>query len=390
MSLFALLVLILGANSSYGSGFSDTCHYFYKKQIKPLSKEALYLRDQIIQKNHRFTVGELLDNLKKDGKLIYKGSHKYQAGSEFLASNEFDWAQTPKDYEKTDIIIGFGTNSVWDLALRKKAEHIIIGDWSPWPIIAQAYLVAPLLRISKTPQEFIYMLNGLPSKFAYGKSLSDVFNIGKNFSLSRVSEQRTMVEMLLVDLANNPLITEKELQFLTTYFRPRLGDNLNPSGYGPFENLRSPQFALVSFFYDRRYNPQLVGEVDSIFSSIDNFNYLKSKFDGDKVKYGLTSITDLEFYKTVSESSKFPAKSKVTFSVSNVFDCGCYNGLTFFDFQKYLKSMIDIFKNPITVFRTTNSSPPHGFYRYFIPSKEKIPSSDEIDSTAINEKNKAG
>ncbi len=116
---------------------------------------SLEKRQRLITTKSVYQPEEWLWSLDRQDLILYHGSHVYRRGSEFLASNEEAWSKTPIDQEKTDVLVGFGTNSAWDIAFRKRAEELIIADWSPWPVLAHAYFLAPLIRIAKSPQEFL-------------------------------------------------------------------------------------------------------------------------------------------------------------------------------------------------------------------------------------------
>lgn len=375
---FFLLFFVLGSFSA------EVCLHFYEKSYRVLSRSELAKRQSLTLRSHQFHTNELLAEMNQAGLLIYQGKHKYQSGTEFLASNEFDWSKTPMDRSPTDVVVGFGTNSVWDIALRKNAKQMIIGDWSPWPLISQAFLISPLMRIAESPQEFLVMISGMPKVASKGKTIEQVFEIAQIFSGLHPEEKRGIIEILLMDLAKDSRISELELKFLTTYFRPMYAENIHPLGWGPFEKLRHPQFANLISFYSKRYNPVVVGEQDSIFSTQENYSKIKRMYTSKQVKYALTSITDLDFYQQVVSVNSNKGFKDYTFSVSNVFDCGCYNGLSFKDFQLYLKKLMNIVQSPITVFRTTNNTPPHGYYRYQINSDKDIPFNDEYDSSALS------
>ncbi len=262
---------------------------------------------------------------------------------------------------------------------------MVIGDWSPWPVIAQRYLIQPLIRISKSPQELILQLAGIPKDQAKDLSLSDAFNLTRKFDGLPISRQAPEVLKLLNDLAQDPNISEIELKFLATYFRPRLGDNISVGGFGPFQQLRHPTFALLHSFYGKRYSPEVAGSTDNIFSNQQNFQYLKNLFDSGNVSFGITSVNDMSFYQKVKATKMHGSLKRITLSVTNIFDCGCYNGLTFSDFQKYIRDSLTIFKSAVTVHRTTNNVPPHGYYKYEVNTADDIPKLDEFDSSALDE-----
>jgi hypothetical protein len=344
-------------------------------------------RFEIASRVHTFTTQELIGDLIKSGQMIYVGKHKFEPGTEFLASNEFDWSRTPVDKTSTDLLIGFGTNSSWDLAMRKQAKHLVIGDWSPWPIIGQAYLIAPLIRLAKTPQEFILMISGISRKRAQGISVAEAFSIVQDFDSRPAHQQRDYILEHLDSLVEDFQISDQELKFLTTYYAPRLGVPTAPRSFGPFQGIRGSSMAMLNSFFAARYASGSNGKVDSVFSSQENFNYLKNLFDQGRVQYGLTAIDDPSFYAAAKQTQNRNNLKTTTISVSNIFDCGCYNGLTFASFQNYLRMVLSAIGNqsPIVVFRTTNNQPPHGYYRYEVQNESQIPKRDEKDSSALKE-----
>lgn len=243
-------------------------------------------------------IGDYLDELHSQKRLIHRGSHTYQKGTEFLVSNEFDWFNSNFNPVETEAVIGFGTNSLWDISVRDQAKAMVIADWSPWPLIAHAFIFSPLLRVSNPPEEFIFMISGLPLKYSHGESLSDVFDFAKKFTLSKIDDSKLKVLELLNEHSANPSITEFEL-ILTTFFRPRLGDSLHQqNGYGPFYELKNQNTANLTFYLEQRYNPKNIGRTHSTLSSRENFNYLKSLFQTDSVYHALADVMDINFYQT--------------------------------------------------------------------------------------------
>ncbi|MFL5592134.1 MAG: hypothetical protein ACJ8DI_31400 [Ktedonobacteraceae bacterium] len=85
-----------------------------------------------------------------------------KAGIIFPASNEFDWAWFPWTPEPVDVIIGFGTNASWDVAIRHRTKTLILGDWQREPLLGQEYLLRPFILLAKNRQEFLSFLSGIP------------------------------------------------------------------------------------------------------------------------------------------------------------------------------------------------------------------------------------
>lgn len=85
-----------------------------------------------------------------------------EAGIIFPASNEFDWAWFPWTPNPVDVVIGFGTNASWDVAIRHGATALVLGDWQPAPLYGQEFLLRPLILLAKNRQEFLSFLCGIP------------------------------------------------------------------------------------------------------------------------------------------------------------------------------------------------------------------------------------
>lgn len=340
------------------SASPELCQFLYKQ--KKLTLDQVSRRQQIVMQNHHVDLDILLAVMEQKGALVYKGDHQYKMGSQYIASNEFDWQKTPKDYQPTDLVIGFGTNSVWDIAARKKAKKMIIADWSPWPLIGQAFLMAPLLKVATMPEEFVLMLYGLPKQEAHGKSLEQVFDQGKSLNLINPLARRESVEKLLNELAKDSRVSELELKFLTTFFRARFSVDPFQGKYGPFEDLKDPLMGQVFYFFNKRYHPKLNGNNDSVLSDKNHFDYIREQFAMNKVQYALTSINDYQFYKKIFKEQS--SISNYTLSISNIFDSE-YNGFSQNDLKDYLSRVAQLSGKPFIVFGTTNNQTPHNYYR---------------------------
>lgn len=324
-------------------------------------------RSELIGRNHVLSVAELLSELVDTRRVVYQKNISYIKGHEYLASNEFNFHENQLREISSDLIVGFGTNSVWDLALKSQSSKMIIADWSPWPIIAQAFLISPLLRIANSPAEFICMINGMPASTAANLGLIDAFRISKEFTLAPLKDQFERVRVLLNDLCLDTRINELELKFLTTYFRPRLNDNLNKLCYGPFSDLSSPNIANISYYYDERYNPKKTGTTQNVFSAAENFNKLKQMFLDGNVYYAVAEVSDLLFYQSIK--NKFldiDVVSSVAVNFSNIFECGYYNNLNFANLLELTKQIFKMYQRPLTIYFTEGRQNPHLYHQYEI------------------------
>ena len=181
------------------------------------------------------------------------GDHKWVAGTEFLASNERDWAKTPFDDVASDLMIAYGTNSSWEIAANKRVQKLIIADWSPLPILAQAYIIQPLLKISATPQQFLAHLS-LKPRVWYGHSMDDqpIRNLLLGADQSSGQLNATKVRDFLEYLEQQPEITTTELRFLSEYFWSRV--TLDRDLSGPFAGLRDFSFLNLLGHMSWRYD----------------------------------------------------------------------------------------------------------------------------------------
>ena len=287
----------------------------------------------------------------------------YVEGHEHLLSNEFDWYKSGLPSNKSEVVLGPGTNSLWDLALHNKADYIIFADWSPWPLLTQEYIFAPLPKNSRTAQEFTLSVSGIPPKYARGLMLEESFERAKEFTLSKINDQKKVAWELIQFLSRSEMIDELDLKFLTTYFRSRLGDNLNPrNGYGPFAKLSSPNSANFPCFLYQRYNPAVNGRTSSALSSQENFEFLKSLFLDKKISYALTDIMDKNFYKEVVR--QFSRINNFSISLSNIFECGHYNNLVAEDVKALKMNLKSFFQGKnLHTYQTLHRAQP---YKYLL------------------------
>ncbi len=318
----------------------------------------------IINVNHRHTADYYLEEMKLKNLLIYRADHTYKKGTEFLLSNEFDWYKSQIKKTTTDVVIGFGTNALWDISVLNQAKSMVVADWSPWPLIAHAFILSPLIRISKSPAELIFRISGMPGKDSAGLLLQEAFSMAKRFTLSKLSDQKIKVIELLNELAENSELTDSELKFLTTFFRPRLGDNLNPqNGFGPFYDLKSPNTANLTYYLEQRYSPDFIGDAQSALSSNRNFEYLQSMFSTGPIKYALTDVMDLRFYEESLHHYFLQNLSHFSLSFSNLFDCEHYNGLNAESFAGLKTQLQKLFTSKRTfLYRTEGKTQPYRYY----------------------------
>ncbi len=363
-----------------GLGFSGEIHA--QAACREVFAGRTQRRAAILIRNERPSLTSMLLQLELDGKLFYTSSTPYQAGTDFLASNEYDWLKTPFDDKPADVLVAFGTNSSWEIAVNKRVKKLYLADWSPYPLLASAYVMTPLMRVAQTPQEFLTLLSGrLPTP--------DTNKMDLNLLMSRLVDAPNKqapidLENMLTSLAARTDISDFELKFLASYFRDVVGNKSSSSGgVGPFQELRNAVKARLLLFLDHRYRPARVAfynkeaspaKMDhySAFANQQNFLFLRNLFVENRIQYGLGAVTDSMMYYKIKNLNQRNGYQDVALSITNIFDCGCYNGLTFSDMQNYLANMTRIFEatpeHPIPVFRTLNTRDPHSFLRYDLES----------------------
>lgn len=194
------------------------------------------------------------------------------------------------------------------------------------------------------------------------------------------------------------MVSDLELKAITSYFLSALGILGSNDAFGPFPELHSQQalgiLQMIQLRYDhaggipynrKLKNTEFVYQSQSVFHNLEMFRRVKQLYLSESVRYALTAAENPQFYKKVRE--EFPeSNTKFALSLSNIFDCGSYNCLTFSNLQETLRRATESLnanaQTPLVVFRTTNDRPPHGFYRYDISDVSTVPQQDEVESRA--------
>ncbi len=369
--LFAALVLF-----STQTGFAQTCEGLFRPALAEPTRAATVPAPAA---SHEVWLKRFYGS----PRVLYRAKHKFSPREAFLASNEFDWSRTPLDGKQSDVVIAFGTNSAWEIAVNKNAKHLVIADWAPAPLLAHAYILAPLIRISKTPEEFILHLAGknpaLYEKMPSPKALLHQF--AQRFAMSE-----THVGALAQYFASRPEIKPDELMFLVQYFDSRIlrdpRDHHFGFASGPLGPLREPIFADFLSFYAERYRQVPADMIEhSVLLNPAKYAVLRAMFVENRVSYAQANVYDKNLYQAVQKA--FPTAQSWTLSLTNIFEMP-YGNHSFRDFQNFLATVMRFGKistlKPLTVFRTTNYDFPHGYYRYDLNTLSDIPRQDEADS----------
>ncbi len=315
---------------------------------------------------------------------------------EFFASNEFDWFRTPFDTSETDVLIGFGTNSAWDLAVRKNAKAMVLVDWKRDVLLAQEKILRPLVLASNSPGEFLCHLNAVPVPPGIERyPLEEIFKYVSSFPKQGVQGVRSVaVEGFLTKLKAHPKLGPKHLEYIEAHLKALISETGNTQQYrfGKFEGMRVAALANLPVYFEQRYRPGFLlqagakaSEVShpyfSFLSSGDAFKRLQTLFT-EKVYYAKGSYSDPAVMQAIRKMADSSHYTNYTLSLTNILDVMTQN-------SKHTHSrQLNVFLNdlhqdlnisrsrPLTFFQTRRTEPPHQFERMVIHEPNTIP--DEL------------
>lgn len=151
--------------------------------------------------------------------VIYQREH-FDIGTSlgFLTSNEHDFWRQPIDRTPADIFMGFGNNTVYDLALRRDAKALIIADRDPDVLRAHEYLYKPAALLARSPAEFLAILCGVHCQ--EDRNLDLVFHslaqnrVHSEFSPWVRRERASFLKSVEERALAHPLLGEEHAHFL--------------------------------------------------------------------------------------------------------------------------------------------------------------------------------
>lgn len=356
------------------------------KPVIELAKDYNY--QQTLE--HFYQQSRLL--LRKD---LPEGTDKY----EFIASNEFDFYLAPIHRKETDVFLGFGTNSVWDLAIRSNAKKLIMADWATEPLLVTEYLMRPLIAISRSPEDFISYLSGTPKDL-----LPQFLSLEERFELhyellddsSLKAERKGFVTEILQKIANSGVFSSYHLQFVANYYIQnksyvaKAKHTQALTSLLPSDEIKTKVHTRELFsFFQRRYSDadgslaakqEEIRYADSLFSFLSSqeaFDRLKKLFK-DNLYYAQASYEDPLIFKELAKLANEGNYKKISISVSNIPDLidalkrsikseekrlgSVPSNLETYIHQVQLGLQTKIENlEPITFYQTRNTMPPHRF-----------------------------
>ncbi len=299
-----------------------------------------------------------------------------QTAYPFYASNEYDWHKTPWDTSPTDVLVGFGTNSAWDLALRKDAKLLMIADHAAGPLIAQNFILRTILRFAETPAHFLALLAGidLPGDHR-GDTLTQFGKYLMKYQTDRTIDEIAMGMREALNLMMTGGASSDELQAVAEYYVALI----TPSPLDQFGVLRSKNAHLngpIIQFFVSRYLPQYrksTGFVpatartkDSFLASPAAFTRFRSLYASSL--YAQTDYLSEDFYRSLKSHGDERGYRRYTFSLSNILDANADSKSEAIESLGRYRAMINqIFPAPayeVVIFLTTNDRNPHGFLRF--------------------------
>jgi hypothetical protein len=342
-------------------------------------------------------------------RVLYRGNGKRDYHHGWPASNEFDYGlDQVVDHRPADVFMGFGNNTVWDLALRRHAKQLIIGDADEGVLRAQEFLFRPLIMMARSPQEFVAMLGAVRLPRALQAApLTEVFNYVEQQRQplaegqpARAAASRRFIQKLAERIAAHPDLGPRYAQLvahhLTWSLRPRMWDPLpglipiqwHPdyrgtgfSGYGGQEDI----YGHFKERYDKRQMTEngsrpenLTDPMFSVLSSKKAFSWLKRRFANNDVYYVVGDVRDPGLYAAVGAFTRRTGRRVDGISLNNIPDFAANNDpveanrivdLVARSAREHLGA-----KASFAIYRTMGTQPPHEYRveHHFQPAATRV------------------
>ncbi len=332
---------------------------------------------KLVQGDLRSVTDPFAISLEKSPRMLYNDGQQRRSFTPFFASNESDWYNTPWDEKPTDVMVGFGTNGSWDLAMRKNAKELVLADWESGPLVGQEFLQRPFILTARNPTEFLAMMAGVPLKESQLNMSLDEFNKMLYTSSWTFEEVHRAQQGYVLRMSTDPRFGQAEIQAVISYYMAIVqGPIANSPAFGPLRGRGAGEKGYLPVYFGPRYVPsQLIAEgapknlinkaFFSILSSQESFARLKMLFENPR--YAKGAIDDLHLYQAVKAEGDAKGYRSYTFNFTNIPDAISPNGKAAFEYMQRLRAgLYGLFPAPeydVTIFVTTNLGPPHHFIR---------------------------
>lgn len=325
--------------------------------------------------------------------------------TEFYSSNETDWHIAEMDFDPVDVVIGFGTNNVWDIAVRKDAKIMVIGDHVAGPLIGQEYILKAMFKHAQTRAQFLGLLRSIPVRLdSSNLSLLDLFDhVHAEMRFARGQERQLFMDAILEDVRTDPELGPLYAQVLEQYysslfmyeiglmdFPEHLQILKTPFSPSPIYSPRAYMVPEIADSFVARYSPQnkrgvprdfLEHPFASFLSSEAAYQRLRHLFVSGNVFYVRSDFQNQEIYRRVAHLALTRGYKTMAISTSNIadviwaehFDVENKSNDFYRAFMgKTAKTLWDMgIASPLTFFQTRNWMLPHRFERHRIQPKSK-------------------
>lgn len=324
-------------------------------------------------------------------KLFDDGGGEHE-GLEFYASNEFDWDRAKPDYKPADVVLGFATNNVWDIAVRKNAKAMIIGDWVSGPLMGQQFLLNGFFRLAKTRSEFMsYIVGADLGNFGKNQTASEFFSTlsekARTAQIPNSDFQQAVIDKIKAHSALGPAYAYVvhgyyETAAMAASPLARFSPMMIPS---PFPGRGALIGKLIQFYYTR-YNPNFLyqgappegrKEMDetyfSFLSSEAAYQRLRNLFVSGNVYYVHSDFTNQGIYQAAGDMMRQRGFNSIAVYTSNIVDVVTDNNerKAVTVYRDYVRQTTESLlaagiKPPILFYQTRGTEFPHQFERHEI------------------------
>lgn len=323
--------------------------------------------------------------------LLYRSARLAPAWNhEFYALNETDFHKAEVDYEPVDVVVGFSTNSAWDIAVRRRAKVLVLADWDSRPLIAQEYILRPVFEFARSRAQFLSLLLGIPvEEPRRGLPLGEFLKAVRVSAAHLVGEHEGFRRDVLESVADDAKLGPVYAAVLHRYYDTR--DEMEriesavltpPRSLFPGRNGWRCANVLCEFFM--RYDPGLAREkpsalIDephfSFLASEEAFLHLREMFVSGHVYYAWSDYVDQGLYRTVAQVMKARGLKTIAVSTSNIADSTHHPSTKRLEaaYLSFVRATLSSLREagltlPFTFYQTRGIAYPHEFERHVVGS----------------------
>ncbi|NCN27848.1 hypothetical protein GW915_09760 [bacterium] len=264
------------------------------------------------------------NELQQSGRLFFEDQQiSLGAGQvSFIVSNEWDLFKLPMKLDHTDVFIGFGNNSSWDIAQRVRPEKYVIADIGYEPLVTQNHYFRTLFSISKTPQEFLEHMFQI--KLPEDQPLNSLAEVERELRKHRPGDPEKILQTQR-QIRNAPELSNRdEMNALAFFNDVKVGKNF------PVDTGRLKDFTTIHKAFINRYFPSNLENYDPSGKIVQDpeYSFLNSQEAFDRTKslvtnaqFARTNYRSPDFWKQVGKEHQSSSGDKsFTVYLSNILD----------------------------------------------------------------------